>query len=129
MAKLSIFVSFEFDKDNDLRGSFYAQAKEKIPHWVFNRSLKEAYPSDAWKKKARKAIEACDVVIVLIGPDTHNAQGVIVETDMARSLCKPVIQIRPQDRPYKGLTRLSEPIDWNWETINAKLDAIVPRKG
>lgn len=94
---------------------------------MVNCSLNEAYPSAVWKKKARKAIEACDVVVVLIGRDTHNAQGVIVETDMARSLCKPVIQIRPQDRPYKGLTRLGEPIDWKWETINAKLNEIAAR--
>ena len=46
---------------------------------------------------------------------------------MARSLCKPVIQIRPQDRPYKGLTRLDKPIDWKWGIINAKLDEVASR--
>ena len=78
-----------------------------------------------WKNKAREAIRECDVVLVLIGQDTHNAPGVIVETDMARSLDKPVIQIRPQGRTYKGLTRLDEPIPWRWKTINAGLDALV----
>ena len=42
MAKLSIFVSFEFDKDNDLKGHFYAQAKRETPHRVVNCSLREA---------------------------------------------------------------------------------------
>ena len=128
MAKLSIFVSFEFDKDNDLRGSFYAQAKDKTTHRVFDRSLKEAYPSDAWKKKARKAIEACDIVVVLIGQDTHNAQGVIAETDIARSLKKPIIQIRPQGRKDTGLKNLERPITWRWKNINAKLNGIAPRQ-
>ena len=127
MAKLSIFVSFEFDKDNDLRGNFYAQAKNETQHRVIDRSLKEAYPSEAWKKKAREAIKACDVVVVLIGEDTHNAQGVIVETDMARNMEKPIIQIKPQNRPYKGLDRLGKPIKWNWDIINAKLDEVAPR--
>ena len=128
MAQLNIFVSFEFDKDNELKNNFYRQAKDNTHHRVVNRALDEAYPNKAWKKKARKAIEKCDVVVVLIGQDTHNAQGVIVETDMACSLQKPIIQIRPQDRPYKGLTRLGEPIDWKWKTINAKLDAVAQRK-
>ncbi len=127
MAKLSIFVSFEFDKDNDLRDNFYAQAKGKSPHRVRNCSLKEAYPTEAWKKKAREAIKACDVVVVLVGEDTHNAQGVIVETDMARNMEKPIIQIRPQRTTFTGLKHLEQPIAWRWKTINAKLDEVAPR--
>ncbi len=125
MPTLNIFVSFEFDKDNDLRNNFYGQAKQETNHRIVNCSLRESYPDDAWKNKAREAIRRCDVVVVLIGEDTHNAQGVMVETDMARSLGKPIIQVRPQDRPYNGLTRLGEPIPWRWRRINAKLDALV----
>lgn len=124
MATLNIFVSFEFDKDNDLKNNFYEQAREKTQHRVRNCSLNEAYPDQHWKDKARRAIDECDVVIVLIGQDTHNAPGVIVETDMARSLGKPTFQVRPQGRPYQGLTRLEEPITWRWRAINAKLDEI-----
>ncbi len=127
MPKLNIFVSFEFDKDRDLKDNFYKQAKDETPHRVGNCSLKEAYPVEKWKKKAKRAIAGCDVVIVLIGPDTHNAPGVKVETDMARSLKKPVIQIRPQNRSYTGLKHLAAPITWKWKTINAKLDKIAQR--
>ena len=124
MATLNIFVSFEFDKDDELKNQFYRQGKEHTNHRIKNFSLNEAYPDDKWKNKARNAIRGCDVVLVLIGQDTHNAPGVIIETDMARSLNKPVIQIRPQGRTYQGLTRLDDPIPWKWKTINAKLDAI-----
>ena len=127
MPALNIFVSFEFDRDNDLKNNFYQQAKEQTQHRVRNCSLNEAYPDETWKNKARAAIRECDVMVVLIGQDTHIAQGVIVETDMARSMKKPVIQIRPQDRPYKGLTRLGEPIPWKWRTINDRLDKTSPR--
>ena len=124
MPTLNIFVSFEFDKDGDLKNNFYEQARELTQHRVRNCSINEAYPDETWKSKAREAIGECDVVIVLIGQDTHNAQGVIVETDIARRLNKPVIQIRPQPRSYKGLTRLDDPIPWKWPTINARLDEI-----
>ena len=125
MATLNIFVSFEFDKDDDLKNNFYRQAEKETSHRIKNCSLNEAYPNDEWKNKAREAIRECDVVLVLIGQDTHNAPGVIVETDMARSLGKPIIQIRPKGRPYQGLTRLDEPIVWRWRTINARLDTEV----
>ncbi len=124
MATLNIFVSFEFDKDDELKGDFYKQAKEHTNHRIKNCSLNEAYPDERWKNKAREAIRECDVVLVLIGQDTHNAPGVIVETDMARSLNKPVIQIRPKKRPYQSLSRLDDPIRWKWKRINARLDAL-----
>ena len=129
MPTLNIFVSFEFDKDKDLQNNFYRQAKQETPHRIRDRSLHESYPDEAWKNKARNAIRGCDVVVVLIGQNTHNAPGVIVETDMARSFGKPIIQVRPQGRPYQGLTRLGEPITWRWSQINEALDAIANRRG
>ena len=124
MASLNIFVSFEFEKDQDLKNNFYRQAQDETHHRAHNCSLNESYPDQGWKKKAKDAIASCDAVVVLIGPNTHNAPGVIVETDIARSLNKPTMQVRPQGRPYKGLTRLGEPIPWRWDTINEKLNAI-----
>ena len=124
MAALNIFVSFSFKKDRDLKTNFYRQAEEETEHRIRDRSLHESYPDEAWKNKARNAIRPCNVVVVLIGQDTHNAPGVIVETDIARSLNKPIIQVRPQGRPYQGLTRLGEPIPWRWSRINSELDRI-----
>ena len=88
MPTLNIFVSFEFDKDQDLKNNFLRQAKEQTNHRIRDHSLHEAYPDEAWKIKARNAIRQCDVVVLLIGQDTQNAPGVIVETDIARSLHK-----------------------------------------
>ena len=129
MATLNIFVSFEFDKDEKLRRDFYGQAKRRTNHKIRNRSLRESYPDDEWKKKAMNAIAGCDVVVVLVGQDTHNAQGVIVETDIARSLNKPTFQIRNQGSSYAGLARLGEPITWRWATINAELVKIADAIG
>ena len=129
MADLNIFVSFEYDEDNDLKNNFFQQAKTETTHVVENCSLNARYESDEWKGKARDAIRGCDVVIVLIGRDTHNARGVRVETSMARSFKKPVIQVVPQERPFKnGLPYLkgNEPIPWDWEIINQALGRINP---
>ena len=54
VATLNIFVSAEFDRDNELKNHFLALAKEKIPHRVRDCSLHEPYPDERWKSKARK---------------------------------------------------------------------------
>ena len=81
MATVKVFVSFEFDKDQDLKNNFFQQAKEQSPHRVHNSSLNESYPDQEWKGKARNAIRECDIVIVLVGQDTHSAEGVKVESE------------------------------------------------
>ena len=124
MSAINIFVSFEFDKDKDLQNQFYEQAKNNTQHRIKNCSLREAYPTEKWRRKARAAIRECDVVIVLIGADTHNASGVRTEVDIARELQKPVFQVRPQKRPYGGLLDLEKPIPGKWKAINKKLDEL-----
>ena len=100
MAAVRIFLSFEFDKDNHLRRNFYALAKENSSYRVEDHSLKEDYPTDQWLDKARKKIRQCDIVIVLVGQDTHNAPGVEKELTIANQLGKPVFQIRPQGKTW-----------------------------
>ena len=125
MARLNIFVSFEFEEDNNLKNSFYVQAREQTQHQVRNCSLNKEYPDEAWKNRARQAIQACDVVFVLVGQDTHNAPGVLVETDMARSMNKPTIQVlseKARRNNYKGIPHLEDRIPWKWDVINRRLD-------
>ena len=125
MARLNIFVSFEFEKDNNLKNSFYFQARQQSQHRVRNCSLNKEYPDEAWKKKARQAIQVCDVVLILVGQDTHNAPGVLVETDIARNLNKPTIQVlseKARRNNYNGVPHLEGRIPWKWDVINRRLD-------
>ena len=120
MTTVNIFASFEFDKDKDLKDNFYRQAKTLCPHRIRNFSLHEAYPTNEWKDRARAAIRGCDLVIILIGPDTHNAPGVKREVDIARNLGKPIFQVKPRDRTYSGVEGV-EIVPWRWRRINAKI--------
>ena len=127
MVRVSIFISFEFEKDNSLKNSFYQQAMDHTQHRVRNCSLSQEYPDEAWKNRARQAIRECDIVFVLVGQDTHNAPGVLVETDMARSLNKPTIQIlseKARRNNYRGVPHLEDRIPWKWDVINRRLDAL-----
>lgn len=127
MPNVKIFVSFEFDKDASLKNAFFEQAKTLSPHRLVNSSLNEAYPDQQWKDRARSTIRQCDIVIVLVGQDTHNAPGVKEEVKIARRLKKPVFQVVPQGRPYDGLPNLDSRVRWKWVRINAKIDELLTR--
>ena len=70
MGKVKVFLSFEFDRDEELHRNFYAQAaRGDSCHEIEDYSLQEAYqPHDnSWLKKARLQISRSDIVIVVIG--------------------------------------------------------------
>ena len=78
MAKVKVFLSFEFDRDADLYRNFFQQAHRcDSSHDIEDYSLNEAYrPHDErWLKKAREQIDLANIVVVALGtiPITHPA--------------------------------------------------------
>ena len=124
MAKVKVFLSFEFDRDADLYRNFFAQARRGDScHDLEDYSLNEAYrPHDeSWLKKAREQIDLADIVVVALGDDTHNAPGVIKEVGEANQFKKPIFQIRPQGRTSGPVPGAGDVIPWNWKKIDAKI--------
>ena len=119
MATINIFVSFEYDKDLELKNNFFEQARLLNPNYrIKNCSLNETFRESDWQQKARAMIEQCDVVIVLLGEDTNNAPGVRTEVRIANRLNKPIFQIKPQRRPYRnGATNAGKVITGRWKYI------------
>ena len=127
MATINVFVSFEFDKDNDLKNNFYQQSETESSHTLRNFSINEPYREDQWEQKARANIGRCDVMIILIGPDTHNAPGIRTEVRIARRLGKPIFQIKPQKRTHNGVADV-DMIPWKWAQIDRKLEELFRRR-
>ena len=93
MAK-RVFVSFDFDNDKTLKDFIIGQAKNAdSPFEASDFSLKEAAPEKDWLDKARAAISRSDVFIVMLGPKTRFASGVLKEIKLANELSKPKFQI------------------------------------
>ncbi len=128
MATLNIFASFEYDKDRALRDEFFGQARDRSPHRVVNSSLQEAGAENQWQQQARQNIERCDIVVILVGQDTHNAPGVRSEVRIARRLGRPIIQVIPRGENYTGVTSVKKPIPWDWDRINQAIENAWNRK-
>lgn len=84
MAKPKVFISFDYDHDDDLKVLLVGQSKNSdTPFELADWSIKEAIDSN-WKVHARKRIKAVDVVIVICGEHTDTATGVSAEVTLAQ---------------------------------------------
>lgn len=124
MIKTKVFISFDFDHDEDLKHLFVGQAKhDDTPFEISDLSVKQALLGD-WKSKVRQKIINAQQVVVICGQYTHTANGVSEEIKIAQELGKPYFLVwgrngktctkptaaRAQDQIY----------DWTWDNV-AKL--------
>ena len=124
MATVGIFLSFEFDRDEELHQNFYEQARELSCYRVKDCSLQEPYPPHndrEWLEKAHSLISQSDIVIVVVGQDTHNAPGVEKEVTIANQEEKPIFQIRPQSSTAGSVEDAGDMIPWEWKRIDEKI--------
>lgn len=123
MDKKRIFVSFDFDNDRVLKDFIIGQAHlADSPFEVIDHSLKEAAPERDWPQKARAAIKRSELVLVMVGPRTHRAQGVLKEVAMAREEGVPIIQvIGYKDGAYTAVPNAGRLYAWNWENLKRLL--------
>ena len=123
MAKKRVFVSFDFDNDKVLKDFIIGQSKlTDSPFEVIYTSLKEAAPMKTWEDKARVAIKRSDIVIVMVGPSTHKAPGVLKEVAMARDEEIPIVQvIGYKDGNYTAVPNAGRLYAWNWDNLKKLL--------
>jgi len=123
MTKKRVFISFDFDNDRVLRDFMLGQARlPDSPFEVIDHSLKEAAPERNWEAKARAAIARSDIVIVMVGNDTHRAGGVLKEITMAREAGVQVVQvIGHKDGDYTPVPNAGRLYAWNWQNLKKLL--------
>lgn len=123
MGKKKVFVSFDFDNDQVVKHFIVGQAKlADSPFDLVDTSLKEAAPQKSWEDKARAAIQRSDLVLVMVGPSTHRAPGVLKEIAMARALNVPVAQMMGySDGSFTPVPGAGTLYEWNWDNLKKLL--------
>lgn len=116
-----VFISFDYDNDEDLRMLLAGQAKHPdSPFEIKDRSLKEPLTGD-WKEKFRRRLANVEVVAVICGEYCDKAAGVAAELRIAREegtpyflmkgrsakLCSKPSSALPSDKMY----------DWTWPNL------------
>ena len=124
MAK-KVFVSFDFDNDSAIKNFITGQAKlPTSPFWCADWSMKEAAPQPLWEDAAEKRIKQCDIVLIMLGKETHKAHGVLKEVAFARKYSKPMAQIIAYSNlinptPVANAGRLYR---WSWDNLKTLLN-------
>lgn len=123
--KKRVFISFDYDNDNDIKGSLVAQAKNPdSPFEIVDVSIKEAISSN-WKEYARRRIKGCDCVIVLCGKHTASAKGVAAELTITQEEGVPYFLLcgRKGIQVQKPMSAKKEDkvYAWNWNNLKLLL--------
>jgi len=119
-----VFVSFDYDNDKTLRDFIIGQARlTDSPFTVADHSLKEEAPEKDWLDKAKRAISRSDVVIVMLGPKTRTAPGVIKEVRLANDLKKAIFQVIGYKNGSENwrVPNAGRVYRWNWDNLKKLL--------
>jgi len=119
VSKKKVFVSYDFENDRALKEFIVGQSLlPDSPFVISDLSLKRAAPEAAWENVARSAIRRSDIVIVMVGPETYRAQGVLKEVAMARQDGIRIVQmIGYRDSSPRSVLDAGRLYRWNWENL------------
>ena len=123
MSKTNVFVSFDFDNDKPLKEFIIGQSKNSdSPFEVADWSMKEPAPQRNWEDEAESRIKRSDLVLVMVGPETHKAPGVLKEVEIARRNNIRIVQvIGYKDGNYTAVPNAGRLYSWNWDNLKKLL--------
>jgi len=119
--KTRLFISFDYDHDEDLRNLLVGQAKnEDSPFEFADASVKEPMTGD-WKEKVRGRIQRADQVAVICGEHTDTATGVSAEVAITQELGAPYFLLKGRAdgncmRP-KAAKSTDKMYRWTWSNL------------
>ena len=123
MALPRVFLSFDFDHNQTENNLFAGQCKEKspTPFVAADWSSKSALPQAQWEKTIKAKINACHVLIVLVGKYMSTAKGVAKEIQFAKDQDVPVFGVYvggggPTSTLPQGLQR-NRTVRWTWSNV------------
>ena len=121
MATKSVFISFDYDNDNDLPGNLVSQAgKPDSPVSIRDRSV-WAQIDERWKMEVRNRIRRVDLVIVMCGEHTHDADGVAAEVTITQEERKPYFLLKGRKRKTctkpRNVRSSDEMHSWTWANL------------
>ena len=128
MSIKSVFISFDYEHDKDIRGSLVAQAKDphspfNITDWSVNEPIDEK-----WRQKVRDIIHRTDLTIVICGEFTDTAAGVTAEMTIVREEKKPYFLLRGRRKKVckkpGGTLRTDEIQPWNWQILKRLISEV-----
>lgn len=124
MGRRRTYISFDFTRDHWRWKTFIHQAHDYCGFKIEDISLPQAVHNESWQREALQRIRTADVMIVLLGPDTHSTNGVKDEMGLAGQCNCPVWQIQPQKRAYHPVGKRADVVVYRWKEICGRLSTL-----
>ncbi len=120
MAKQRVFISFDYDHDNEIKVLLAGQAKlQDSPFDFTDASVKDHMTGD-WKEKVKRRLKNCDQAIVLCGEYTHTATGVTEELKIIKEIGLPYFLLSGRKEKSIRPSGHSNESMYTWEWANLK---------
>jgi hypothetical protein len=121
MARKKVFVSYDHTHDYGLKISLISQAGAPDSTFALKEfSSTDNLPEAEWLAQTNKAIAKCDIFVVLLGPNTHSAPGVLKEAAIARELKKKRFQLKPQGKEYERVPGGGDVVAWKQNNLKSR---------
>jgi hypothetical protein len=123
-----VFISFDFDHDEDLRNLLVGQARHPgTPFEIQDWSVKEPMTGN-WRDKVRQRIRRTDLTIVICGQYTNTASGVAAELEITREENKPYFLLWGRSGQSCTTPTTAQPWDkvytWTWDNLRALTEGV-----
>jgi hypothetical protein len=123
MVKKRVFISFDFDNDLNAKVMLAGQAKHSDSPFDFTDASVKDHLTGDWKLKGARRLDSVDLVIVLCGQQTHAAEGVAQEVEIARQRGKPYFLLAAYSDVTCTKPRTAYATDkvykWTWDNLKA----------
>ena len=124
--KKRVFISFDYDHDEGAKIMLAGQAKLPDSPFDFTDASVKEHLSGDWKEKVRRRMDNVDLVLVLCGEQTHNANGVTAELMIAQEKSKPYFLLaayadKTCTKP-KATKESDKMYKWTWDNLKGLID-------
>ena len=121
--KKVIFIAFAM-KDERIRNLIKGQAiNAETPFEFIDMSVKEAYPSDEWKKRVRTRIRRSDGVLAVVTENSLTSRGQKWEIQCAKEEQLKLRGIWPYKDDRTNLVGVNT-MTWSWDNITKFIDSL-----
>jgi MTH538 TIR-like domain (DUF1863) len=131
MNRIPVFVSFDYAHDLATKNRLVTEwNNDKCPIWIKDCSLELPVTDHRWQTEAALRIDTAKAVLVICGKNTHSADGVKAEVQMALQRKKPVFYLRAVKEGSSlptGVEGDTKMLSLDWKTVYEHLTPVANR--
>ena len=131
MNKIPVFISFDYEHDLMTKERLVKEwAQKDCPIWIKDCSLTEPVTPQRWQTEVAKRMENVKAVLVICGRNTHSANGVTTEVQMAQQRKLPVMCLQALQAGSSlpvGVPKDTAMVALDWQTVAKHLAPLANR--